>query len=268
MLSVVILTKNEESRIKVCLESVKWFDEIIVIDNGSSDKTLEIAKKYTTKIFKSENDDFALARNKGIKEAKGEWVLYVDSDERVLEPLKMEIQNIIASTDKSAYAIRRQNIIFGHQVTYGPYQNDWMVRLFRKADFETWWGKLHESAKFKGKLGYIKNPLLHLTHRDIDQVVLKSLEWSKIDAKLRYETGHPKMTGARFISILVKETFNQTIKRKGLFGGSVGIIDSMLQVFSLFITYIRLWQLQQEKPLNEIYSEIDKKLLDNGFKNV
>lgn len=264
MISVVIIAKNEQDRIKACLESVKWADEIIVLDNGSTDKTKDIAKNYTDKIFSFNNLDFSSIRNKGMEKAVGEWVLFVDCDERVLQPLKEEIQRIIES-DLSAYAISRKNIIFGREVNYGPYKKDWVIRLLKKADFETWVGKVHEYPRFKGKMGYSKNSLLHLTHRDIDQIVIKSLEWSKIDAKLRLDAGHPKMSGLRFIRILIGEILNQGIKRGGFFNGTVGVMDSMLQTFSLFITYVRLWQLQQPKPLDEVYEEIDKKLIENGF---
>src|SRR5690349_19797214 len=103
-ISVVIISKNEEERIKACLESVKWADELILVDNGSTDSTLEIAKKYTDKVIILKNQDFSVIRNKGMMEATGEWVLYVDSDERVLDSLKEEILQLV-QTEKSAYAI-------------------------------------------------------------------------------------------------------------------------------------------------------------------
>lgn len=265
MLSVVVLTKNEEDRIKACLESVKWANEIIIVDNGSTDKTLEIARRYTEKIIISEEENFAIARNKGMEEAKGAWALYIDSDERVLTPLKKEIESLISATEKSAFAISRRNIIFGQEVNYGPFKKDWMIRLFKKEDFETWVGKVHEYPKFKGELGYTKNSLLHLTHRDLDQIVLKSLAWSKIDAQLRLDANHPKMTALRFVRILITEVFNQGIRRGGFFGGTVGVMDSILQVFSLFLAYVRLWQMQQDQDLNKTYDDIDKKLIEENF---
>lgn len=273
MISVIVITKNEEKMIKACLESVKWADEIIVYDNGSTDKTLEIAKKYTDKVFQYKQPDFATLRNNAMEKAIGEWVLYVDADERVLAPLREEINSLVSFTDKSAldkvtnsaYAIPRKNIIFGTEVNYGPFQHDWVIRLFKKADFESWIGRVHEYGKFKGKLGYAQNFFLHLTHRNIDQVVLKSLEWSKIDANLRLEAGHPKMSGWRFLRILFSELFYQGIIRRGFFSGTIGVIDSISQTFSMFMTYIRLWQLQQSKPTDQIYEDIDKKLLESGF---
>ena len=266
MLSVVVITRNEEGRIKTCLESVKWADEILVLDNGSNDKTLEIAKQYTDKIFTSKDSDFSSLRNKAFEESKGDWILYIDSDERVLASLKEELLQIIQKDQYSAVAISRINIVFGQRVSYKAFKPDWVIRLLKRKDFDTWVGKVHEYPKFSGKLGYSKHSLLHLTHRNIDQIVFKSLEWSKIDAKLRFEAKHPKMNGWRFIRIFFSELFNQGIKREGFFGGTVGVIDAILQTFSMFITYVRLWQLQQNQPLDKTYNDIDKKLLEDNFK--
>lgn len=266
MLSVIILTKNEEDRIKACLESVKWADEIIVCDTGSEDETLAIAKKYTDKIFEVSGEDFASWRNQAMEKTSSDWILFVDPDERVLESLRKEIEVMITLSDFSAFAISRKNIVFGQEVRYGPFWPDWVIRLLKSSDFETWEGKIHEYPKFKGKLGYSKNSLLHLTHRDVEQIVLKSLEWSKIEAKLRLDSSHPKMTGLRFLRIILSEMFNQGILRRGFFNGTIGIMDSILQAFSMYITYIRLWQIQQPKQLNEVYDEIDQKLIDNNFK--
>ena len=266
MLSVIVITKNEKNMIKACLESVEWADEIIIADNGSTDGTLEIAKKYTDRIVKFEGQDFAGLRNKALEKATRDWVLYVDADERVLEPLKEEILNLIEDDKYSAYAVSRKNIIFGKEVSYGPYKKDWVIRLLKRSDFENWEGKVHEQPKFIGKLGYTKNSLLHLTHRNLDQVVLKSLSWSHIDAKLRLESGHPKMSGWRFLRIFITEIWNQGIRRRGFFNGEVGIMDAILQAFSLYMSYIRLWEMQQDKTLGETYKDIDKKLIENNFK--
>lgn len=267
MLSIIVIAKNEQERIKVCLESVKWADELIVIDSGSVDDTAKIAKQYTDKVYSIQFESFAKLRNEAFLTSKGDWVLYIDSDERVLSNLRTEITTIINSKNsKSAYALSRINVIFGQNVSYGPYKNDWIIRLFKRSDFENWVGDVHEHAIFKGDLGYTKNSLIHLTHRDIDHFVRKSLEWSLIDANLRFQANHPLMTKWRFIRILITESFNQLILRRGFFGGTVGIIDSVLQVFFFYMTYVRLWQLQQSKPLPDVYKNIDEELVKNDFK--
>lgn len=266
ILSVIIICKNEENTIKTCLESVKWADEIIIADNGSTDNTLEIAKKYTDKIISFKDRDFSELRSLGFKKSTGEWVLYVDADERVLKNLRDEVLEVIKEDKKSAFAISRRNIIFGEEVSYGPYKHDWVIRLIKRSDFMEWVGKVHEYPRFKGELGYLKNPFLHLTHRNIDHFVLKSLDWSNIDARLRLDAKHPKMTYWRFLRILFSELFVQLIKRRGLMGGTVGVIDSVMQAFFLYMSYVRLWELQQRKPLFEKYKEIDEKLVENEFR--
>lgn len=265
MLSVIIIAKNEEQLIGNCLESVKWADETIVADNGSSDGTVKIAKKYTDKVFIKLGQDFAALRNEAVNKAGGEWVLFVDSDERVLSPLKTEILQLIEENKHSAYAISRKNIIFGTEMKYGPFWPDWVIRLIKRSEFRGYEGEIHEQPRFKGSLGYTKNSLIHLTHRNVDQIVLKSLDWSNIDANIRYEAKHPPVNWLRLIRILFTELFNQGIKRKGFFSGTVGVMDALLQTFSLIITYIRLWEMQQEKSRWEVYEEIDRKLLENQF---
>ncbi|MCL4418083.1 MAG: hypothetical protein M1365_15595, partial [Actinobacteria bacterium] len=120
--------------------------------------------------------------------------------------------------------------------------------------------------QFKGGLGYSKNSLLHLTHRGVEQFMGKVMEWSVIEAKLRIEANHPKMSKWRFVRIFITELFNQGIKRKGFFSGTVGMIDSVLQAFHLYITYVRLWEMQQSKPLDKTYDDLDKKLIEDNFK--
>ncbi len=266
MLTIAIITKNESERIKTCLESVKWADEIIIVDNGSKDNTLKISKQYTDKIFQIDCEDFAFWRNLAVEKSSGDWILFIDPDERITDSLKKEIKEIISSSNFSAYAISRKNIIFGQEVGYGSFWPDRVIRLIRRNDFEGWVGKIHEHPKFNGKLGYTKNSLLHLTHRNLDQIVLKSLEWSKIDAKLRFDAKHPKMSGWRFLRIFITEIFNQGFIRKGFFSGTIGIMDSILQAFSMYMAYVRLWEMQQAKPIDKIYNDLDKKLIENNFK--
>lgn len=265
MITAIILTKNEEERIEACLESVKWVDEIVLIDSNSQDKTTEIAKKFGAKIFQRKFDNYVNQKNWAAEKASGEWVIYIDADERILEPLKNEIEEIILNDQYNAFAISRKNIIFGKEEKYGPFWPDWVIRLVKKSSFKKWVGEIHEHMEFEGKLGYTKNSFLHLTHRDVDQIILKNLEWSRIDAKLRFDAKHPKMSGWRFLRILFSELFYQGIIRKGFFSGSIGTMDALLQTFSLLTTYMRLWELQQPKPLKGIYKEIDEKLIREKF---
>lgn len=267
MLSVIVITKDEEKMIETCLDSVKWADEIIVADNGSTDDTIKLAKKYTDKVFIYQDNNFASLRNKAFEKAQGEWVLYVDADERVSGSLKEEIQSIVQNTTYSAVALSRRNVIFGQSVRYGPFWPDWVIRLLKRSDFKGWVGEVHEQPAFDGGLGYSKFSLFHLTHRGAEQMIMKNLVYSKIDARLRFQSGHPQMVGWRFLRILFSELFYQGIVRRGFFSGTIGVMDSVIQVFSLFTTYVRLWELQQGKEMEKIYCEFDEKLKKSDFKN-
>lgn len=105
-----------------------------------------------------------------------------------------------------------------------------------------------------------------MTHRNLDQIVLKSLEWSKIDAKLRMDSRHPKMSGWRFFRIFLSEVFNQGVLRKGFFNETIGIMDALLQAFSMYMSYVRLWEMQQSESMDEKYNDLDQKLINNSFR--
>lgn len=265
MISAIVITKNEEKFIAGCLESLKWADEVIVFDNFSKDKTVEIAKKYTKQVFEGDVANFSDHRNKAAEKAKGDWLLFVDADERVSKELRVEILEKIKQNTLSSFALPRRNIIFGQQVKYAAFSPDYVLRLFKKDQFTGYIGDIHEQPQVKGERGSTDNSLIHFTHRNLDQIVNKSLAWSHVDAKLRFDSNHPPMSGWRFIRILVSELFNQLIKRGGIKGGTVGIIDAILQTFSFVMSYVRLWEMQQPEPLDQKYHNLDQELLENDF---
>jgi len=249
MISVIIIAKNEEDRIKTCLESVQWADEIIVTDNGSTDKTLEIAKKYTDKIVEFKEQDFATLRNLAAEKAMGDWILYVDADERVSTDLKNEILKIIAKAKSSygCFVIPRENFILGRLMKHGGWWPDYVKRLFYRKNLERWEGKLHEEPVYKGKLGYLKNPLTHIKHDKLSEMVEKTNIWSEVEAKLLLEAGHPKMVWWRFIRVMITELFYRLIVLRGFMDGGEGVIYSFYQMYSKFVTYAKLWEMQIKK---------------------
>lgn len=245
-ISAIVIAKNEENVIIDCLDSIAFCDETIVIDGGSQDRTREIVEKKNAKVFVFESNDFSASRNLGLKMASHEWILYVDADERVDELLKENIKEKINNRENmSAYKIRRKNFYLGN--------HEWphiekLERLFRKDDLKEWKGVLHESPVVNGKIGEINGGFMnHFTHRDISYMLNKTIEWSKYEAKLRFESGHPKMTWWRFIRVMVTAFFDSYIRQGGWRVGTVGVIESIYQSFSMFITYARLWEMQQKK---------------------
>lgn len=269
-LSAIIITKNEEERIGECLKSVDFADDIIVVDNGSIDKTVNIVKKFGARVVKKPGDSFNELRNKGAEEAKGEWLLYIDADERVMPSLREEIKSKIPafappspkwlrrSSEASAgrqnpkskfvaYAIPRKNILLGKEMKYGGWWPDYVMRLMRKEALKGWKGELHEQPEIKGRVGKLKNPLTHNTHRNLTEMVDKTNEWSEIEAKLMFEVGHPPMNIPRFFTAMFRELWYRAIVKKGFLDGPIGIIEIVYQMFSRFISYAKLWEMQIKK---------------------
>ena len=268
MISVLILTKNEEKVINACLASAHQLAgaEIIVVDNFSEDKTLEIIKKYTKKIFQKEFEGYAKVRNFSLRQAQGNWVFYLDADERISTQLKDEILKETGDKSQgiSAFAVPRKNILLGKWQKHGGWWPDYQIRLFKREALKGWSGELHETPAFSGKLGYLKNPLIHLTHRDIASMMEKTAKWAPIEAKLRAEARHPKMSGWRFAKIVKGKLFSQFLKG-GWRNGTEGWIEIFYQTFSFFITYVKLWEIQRSESLESTYSKIDKELLKSDF---
>ena len=247
--SVIIIAKNEEQMIEDCLKSVRQLaDEIILVDSGSTDKTIEIAKKYSARIISlpTEKLEFAKWRNAGLKAAKGDWVFYLDADERVTPELQKEIEKAIGDTKYVTYAIPRRNYYLGRKMHYGGAWPDYVKRLFFKEKLRYWERELHENPVFDGEMGRLKNPIVHITHRDLSLMVEKTREWSKIEAELLYKTGHPSVTWWRILRIMLSEFWLRGVKLQGWRDGTVGWIEIIFQMFSRFVTYGRLWELQQK----------------------
>ncbi|HSX40599.1 MAG TPA: glycosyltransferase family 2 protein [Candidatus Saccharimonadales bacterium] len=245
-LSAVIIARNEEDMIADAIDSLSFADEVVVIDNASTDRTKDVAKMMSAKVFSANSADFSRLRNEGREKAKGEWILYIDADERVSPALQNSIKNKVLSSKYdgvSAFRVQRKNFYFGnHEWPYIEH----LERLFKKEKLKGWKGALHESPEIEGEVGVLEGFLLHYTHRDLAGMVKKTIEWSKTEAMLRYKAGHPKMTWWRFPRVMTTAFFNSYVRQKGYKAGTVGLIESMYQSFSMFITYARLWEMQKE----------------------
>lgn len=242
-ISAIVITKNEEKVIDDCLQSLSFVDEIIVIDSFSSDNTLSLVKKYNVKSIEHKFIDFSETRNFALKQIKTDWVLYIDADERVTPFLKKEILQAVNNKTYSAYRLRRKNYYLGKE---WPYQEQ-ITRLFAKKDLISWFGEVHESPKVNGLTGNIKGELLHYTHRNLSEMLTKTVEWSVIEAKLLYNNNHPSINRWRLIRVFLTGFLDSYINKKGFLAGIVGFIESYYQGFSMFITYVRLWELQNKK---------------------
>lgn len=249
MLSVIILTKNDEEIIAKCLENIKDQDwEIIVVDSYSTDKTLDIVRKYKIKVYQNHFIDFSSQRNYALGLTHGDWILYLDSDEVVTEEFRQAVKRITETIENDgpvAYFVRRDNYFLGKKWGY----IDRMQRLFKKSAFQKWEGKVHETAKYIGKTGEIKHPIKHFTHRDLSSMLAKTNEWSEQEAELRFHAHHPLMTPLRFIRVMITGFLKSYFKENGYRNGTEGVIESLFQAFSMFVTYAKLWEKQMAKKV-------------------
>lgn len=258
-LSVIVLAKNVQDEIITALKTAAFADEIILIDTGSTDDTIKVSRPYVTKIVKTTGQDFAAWRNLGAQESGGDWLLYLDSDERIPVGLFREIKSVLENPKHSAYTIPRHDIMLGKYLKHWP--DSRVLRLIKKSALKKWQGKLHEQPTIEGSIGKLNQALVHLTHKNIDEKVLNTLNWSHLEAEMIQKSGHPKMVGWRFWRIIATEFWHRFI-RQGLWkDGTQGHIEIIYQIFSRFITYVRLWEMQQQPSLKETYKHIDEKIL-------
>ncbi len=264
MLTVVLFTfwPEEESYVETALKTIHQLaDEIIVIDNGATPQTLKIVHKYTDKVYHSSSNSFAVRHNLAKEKASGDWILYIDADERVSHKLEREIQEALKNPAVSAYQLRRVNYFLGKEIRFGDRYPDYVTRLFKKDQLTTWEGAIHESSKVDGPIAKLSAPLYHLTHRDIYSMLEKTINFAEAEAKLRLAANHPPVVGWRLLRVLFTELWIRLVRYQGIRGGTQGWIDGIFQAFSLFIVYVRLWELQRKPTLSETHATIDKKIL-------
>ncbi len=242
-LSAIVIAKNEAMRISTCVDALSFCDEVLVVDNGSTDETTKVAKAQGANVITFSADDFSTLRNEAAGMVKGEWILYVDADEVVGETLASSIRNAVNTWEKnmpSSYILHRVNYYLGHR---WPKTED-MLRLFRRAVLVGWKGELHETAVTNGATGILTGDLVHDTHRTLEEMVTKTNEWSETEAMLRLKAHHPRISWWRLIRVTITGFTNSFFGKDGWKAGTIGWIESIYQGFSLFITYAKLWELQ------------------------
>lgn len=263
-LSIIILAKNVADEIIPALKTSQFASEVIVVDTGSTDNTVEICRKHGAKIIHSTGDSFSKWRNDGAKEAKGEWLLYLDSDERIPVKLAKEILSTIEDPKFQAYTISRYEIFLGKHLDH--WGDPRVLRLMKKSALKRWEGKLHEQPKIVGPVGDLRHQMVHLSHKNIDEKVPNTMKWSNLEAKMLLDANHPPMKGWRFIRIMLTEFWYRAVKQGLWKDGTEGWIEIIYQMFSKFMTYERLWEAQRKPSLSETYKKVDDDLLQEWQK--
>jgi len=245
-ITAVIIAKNEEARIVPCLESIKWCDEIVVVDDMSADETVHLCRKYEAKVIAHpSNGDHDAQRNIGIDNASGDWVLQMDADEIVSPELKKDIEKILSwNSQFSAYRLVRKNYFLGRFMRHGGW-TERHVRLFKKSKARYVGHSVHETLKVDGKIGSLKSHLEHYAFTSISQYISRQLYYAGIEAKVMYQDRGKIELGEINYHLKrkpLKLFFKIYVKRMGFMDGMYGFILSILNAWRHYIIWAIYWE--------------------------
>jgi glycosyltransferase involved in cell wall biosynthesis len=240
--SIVIVTKDEEKNIREAIQSIKDFAEIVIVDAFSVDRTLDICREYTEKIYQAEWKGYAKQKQMAIEHAKGPWVFILDSDERFTESLREEITHMVKNDGVySGFYVPRKNFFLGKWIRHGGWWPDYTLRLFLKDKASMKDREVHEKVVVNGTVGYLKNPIEHYTYRTISDYIKKMEKYSTLSAN---ELCNKKVTPSIF-SMLINPGFvflKMFFLRQGFRDGIHGFILSVLYSFYTFLKYTKVWE--------------------------
>jgi glycosyltransferase involved in cell wall biosynthesis len=259
-LSVIIITKNEEDRIGNCLKSVADIaTEIIVIDSGSTDNTVEIIKKYTNNVFITDWPGFGPQKQRALEKAGCDWVLSVDADEELTEDLKWEIDEVLKKNPReTAFRIPWAVTIFGKTLNYGRSARS-VKRLFKREGAKFTDSIVHEKVITHGKTGKLKGRLTHYSIRDFEHYLIKNRTYAWLGAQKRFKKGKHGggLPGAVFRAGWV--FFQVYVLRRGFLDGSIGFLVAAMYSQGAFNKYAGLWTLRRQQKMNSNLKELETK---------
>ena len=252
-ISVIVPTGSRDDVIEDCLRSVRWADEVIVVDSYSTDGTLAIAKKYADRVLQHEYGFSALQKNWAIPQASHAWVLIVDTDERVSAELRAEIEALLRSNPAEAgFRIPRANIVLGRELRGAGYTPDYQVRLFRRDAARYDLRRVHAHIRLDGSCGTLRSPLVHYSGRSLDQMIgnllLLMTSW---EAEQRAPARAQRRARGMWINLLLRPiaAFGLRYFRQGGWrDGYHGLVVSLVWAIYVAITYMKVWEQGLELP--------------------
>ncbi|MDD5475447.1 MAG: glycosyltransferase family 2 protein [Syntrophales bacterium] len=248
MLSVIIITKNEEVAIGACLDSVAWADEIVVLDSGSSDGTVDICRRYTNRVYETDWPGFGPQKNRALDKASGSWILSIDADERITPALKEEILKVIAGPGAfDAYEMPRLSSFCGRPIRYSGWWPDYITRLVRKGRSRFSDDLVHERLVVEGKTGRLSNPILHEAFESLEDVIDTMNRYTTAGAHMMRRRGE-KSSLLRAVSHGLWAFLYTYIGRGGFMDGREGFLVALYNGEHSFYRYAKRLYLEDKEP--------------------
>lgn len=249
-LSVALITKNEETNLRRTLESIKWADEIIVVDSGSTDRTVAICREYTDAVINQDWQGYARQKNVAIDRTSGDWILSLDADEPIEPALAEEIRAIIASPDAlDGYRIPRKTIFLGKWVKHGGWYPDYNLRLFRRGKGRFQERAVHEAIRIEGTVGNTRHAIEHHTYPDIASYMTRINSYSSLAVDVMADRGISRFK-ASWVMILMRPllTFiHKYVFRLGFLDGKHGLVLNLFHSCYVFAKYAKAWEFQTRR---------------------
>jgi glycosyltransferase involved in cell wall biosynthesis len=250
-LSVIILTLNEESSLAGAIESVQWADEVLVVDAESTDATQSLARQLGATLRVKPFEDFSRQRNWAIGEARHDWVLMLDADERLSPALQEEIQQLLQGSPAcAAYQIRRINYFMDRQIRYSGWQGDRVIRLFNRSSGTYAPKTVHEKFATTGEMGQLKHPFLHYTYKSIASYLEKHDSYTTAAAREIASRGK-KITPYHLLVKPGFHFFRSYLLKLGFLDGKQGIAIAWLGSYSVFMRNLKAWRIQQGETIQQ-----------------
>jgi len=248
-LSVALVTFNEEENIGRCLESVRQIaNEIIVVDGSSTDKTVEIAKKFGAKVIITDNPPiFHINKQKAIDKCLGDWILQLDADEVITPKLGEEIKEIVKKGSRfSAFWIKRRNYFLGRWLKKGGQYPDPVIRFFKRGKARLPCRSVHEQMVVEGEIGWLKNDMLHFSVPNFSRYLTNSNRYTSLTAR-EFKEKNLKINLFNHLNYLfwkpIKVSFDIYFRHKGFYDGFPGFVFALFSGLHFSVAYIKYWEL-------------------------
>ena len=244
--SVILITRDEEHVIADCLESVRWADEIVVLDCGSTDRTVEICRSFTDSVYETDWPGFGIQKNRALARATRDWVLSLDADEWVSPALAAEIQSRLPDTGVNGLVVPFRSSYLGRFMRYGDWRNESHLRLFRRTAGRFSDDPVHERLIVDGEIGTLENPILHYSFATLEEVQDKVNRYSTAGAERRFSDGK-RSSLVKALSHASWTFFSGYVLKAGFLDGREGFLLAVSNAEGSFYTYLKLLYLWEDE---------------------